>query len=235
MKYTTQFPIEQLSGKDGFPGGLVYAKSAGLLVARRFVIPNNPDTANQQTVRTALTVVAQNFKNLSDAQRAGWTAWAQEIPETILGQEVTLGDMAVYARSDFPYYIVNTAHMTDAPTAMPGFAALTMSSLAYNSGTTTFSFDFTHNGVATVGRWRIRVTDSLASAQRMARPTDFRLAVGPAAASYPAVAASAQTFSTAAPVFSWSNGDWVEVGIAPIGADWSVGNEVTFRDQITVT
>lgn len=235
MKVELGFPIKQLSGSDGDTGGRVYFQSNGVNQSRAYVTPNNPETANQITVRSALTACAQNFKTLTNTQRAGWATYAQLDPIKVFGEDVTLQDIACYVRSDFYNYLKGATHLTTAPTAKAGFAASAIDTVAYVTGTTTLSFDITHNGTAPNGYWVVRVTGALASAQRHAKASDFRLAAGPNQFSIPTLAASAQTFSTSIPVFSWADNDWMEIEVTPLSLAWGLGSPFKWRGQITVT
>lgn len=235
MKFIPQFPVQQLSGKDGNTNGLVAMRSNGIDIFRRFVVPDNPQTTNQVLARTIFTVAAQNFKNLSDSQRATWTTYAQNNPITVLGREITLQDMAAYIQCDFYSYLRDTAHLTDAPTAVAGFTASGIASVGYDIATTTFGCTVTHNGTDGVGDWAVRITDSLASAQRNARPSDFRLADGVTSDSIVGVTTSPQTITINPPVFTWADDDYMEIEIVPISDDCAIGTPYRSKQQITVT
>lgn len=235
MKVGYQFPVTGLHGRDGQPGGNVFMTLNGITCARRFVTPENPETSQQVAARNALTACSQNFKTLTDAQRATWGTWAQQIPVEILGKNVTLQDMAAYLKSDFWNYVVNSTHLTTAPTAPAGFAGTGVSNVAYASGTTTFSFDLAHNGTAASGEWVVRITPTMASAQRNAKPSDFRLVEGVVADSVTAVAATPQTLSFDNPVLSWSNNDYMEIEVFGLSDDYAIGTSYKWRGQITVT
>lgn len=235
MIINTAFPVENLWGSDGNPQGLVYFESNGLQLARKFVVPTQPDTAQQVAARAILTASAQNFKNLTDAQRAGWRTFAGISPVTIHGKTITLQDIACYVRSDWMSYCNETTHLTTAPTALPGFSALDIQAIGYTAGTSTMEIEVEHNGTNGVGYWLVKVTDSLASAQRNPRPSDYRLVKGVAAASIVGVTTSVQTIQIVSPTFTgYTDGDYVGVSVQPIGDDYSVGTVYAEKLAITV-
>lgn len=234
MKFIPQFPVQQLSGKDGNTNGLVAMRSNGIDIFRRFVVPDNPQTTNQVLARSIFTLAAQNFKNLSDSNRATWTTYAQNNPITVLGREITLQDMAAYIQCDFYSYLRDTSHLTSAPTAVAGFTGSAIGSVQYDAGTTVFSFQLTHNGTNGVGDWAVRITNSLASAQRNARPSDFRLADGVTSDSIIAVTTSPQTIQITGPVFTWEDGDYMEIEVVPLSDDCAIGTPYRYKQQISV-
>lgn len=235
MKAVFSFPVDQYSGRDGAQSGLVYMKLNGINVARKFVTPSNPKTAQQVLARGQLTGAAQAFKLLTPAQRAAWAAYAAIDRRMVLGKLTTLQDLPMYASIAIPASLQEMAWITAAPTALPGFQAASIGSVAYATATTTLSFNITHNGTAAVGYWLVYATPALASAQRMARPSDFRLVCGVDPESMPAVVATGQAFTTNAPLASWLDDDWMEIQLVPIGADYGRGKPIRFRQQITVT
>jgi hypothetical protein len=72
------------SGKRG-----LYVSQGGRYgqISRAFVIPSNPRTASQTSVRAILTRVAGTWRGLQESQRAAWTAAASGVNSTSrLGQ-----------------------------------------------------------------------------------------------------------------------------------------------------
>lgn len=235
MKVGLQFPVQELSGRDGLPGGLVYYMLQTLQCARRFVTPTNPDTSFQDAARSILTLCAQNFKNLTDAQRATFATYAAANPVQILGRDFTLQDMAQYISCDWWKYLNDASHLTTAPAAPADFTCSSINTVAYNSGTNDLSFNAVHNGTATVGYWAVFSSPTLASAQRNARRNDFRLAHTTIASAVIDVAATPQTITMDDSRFSWSNGDYMEILLIPISDDYGPGSPVQFKQTITVT
>lgn len=235
MKVLYQAPVDQLSGHDGYRNGLVAFRSNGIDVLRRHVVPNNPDTDEQRQARLLFTLASQAFSALTDAQRAAFATYAQLKHVDVMGRKITLQDMAAYVRTDWLYYLINTAHTTAAPTSLPGFTASAIENMAWDSTTLDLTFNITHNGVAAEGYWLIKVTPAMASAQRMGRPSDFRLVLGVDATSCPAVIASEALSTITDALMTWGDADWMEMEVTPVGIDYSTGTPYRERTQISVT
>lgn len=232
MKVLYKYPVDEISGWDGNINGTVSMRTNGIDIMRRHVIPNNPDTAEQIAAKLIFTLASQNFKTLSDEERATWTTFAGVDQITVMGKSVSLQDMPCYLRSDALSYMNDTAHLTTAPTALPGFSGTNIASVLYDVAGTSLSFDLTHNGVATEGYWLTRVTPKLASAQRHARKSDFRLIEGVAATSIIDVAASVQTMTFTDPLLTWATDDWMEIIVVPVSEDYAVGTPFRWRGQM---
>lgn len=235
MQLRTTFPVSVLAGHDGFPGGIVYYKASGLQCARRWVKPDNPQTAQQIQIRTYFTQAAQAFKNLTDAQRQAWATFCANHKKSYLGTEFILQEMPAFVWINTLRLIDGQTITTTAPSAEAGFSASAIANVAYNSGTSTLSFDVTHNGSAGTGKWLIRITDTLASAQRNPRPSDWRLAAGVGTNSIVDVQASPQTISIANPVFTWSDGDYMAIMVVPLSDDYVPGARYIHKGTITVS
>lgn len=235
MKVNFNFPVDQYSGHDGADVGLVYMKSSGLNIARRFVIPDSPNSGQQQLARAALIGSAQNFKLLTPTQRTGFATYAAIDRRRILGKDITLQDLAMYMRLDVIKWLSSGTHMTAAPTALPGVSASAINTVAYVTATSTLTFNIVHNWTAPFGKWLIRITPAMASAQRMARPSDYRLIKGFASASLITSSATPQSISVATPTFAWLNLDYMHIQVTPISSTWAKGTPFDSRQQITVT
>jgi hypothetical protein len=76
---TLRQPFDRFRGAlmdVGGSGIVVYDSLKAGQVARRFVSPHNPKSANQETVRTYLTAAAQAYRALSATVAANWNAAA---------------------------------------------------------------------------------------------------------------------------------------------------------------
>jgi len=228
------FPVEQMAGRDGHPGGRVYFRLNNLDVSRRWVKPANPQTSAQRQIRSILTQAAQAFQNISDSERQTWRAYAQAHPRSYLGQEFTLQEMAAFVQINTIRLIDGQAISNTAPSIDPAFIATGISNLQYDSNNDVLSFTLAHTGEAGSGYWMIKITPALASPQRHARPSDYRLAAGVNASSIIEVDNSPQSVSISNPVFSWSNGDYVQLLILPLSTQYSIGTPFVHRGQITV-
>lgn len=235
MQIRTTFPVKQIAGHDGYPGGMVYFTIMGLQCARRWVKPDNPQTDQQKAIRNYLTLAAQDFKNISDAQRAAWASWCANHTKTYLGEDFVLQEMAAFVWINTIRQIDGQAIERDAPTKDAGFTASGISNVAFVSSTNTLSFDVTHNGSAGVGSWLIRITPTLASAQRNPRKSDWRLAAGINTKSIVAVDDSPQSISVVGALYSYENNDYMAIQLVPLSDDYVPGAEFTWKGQISVS
>lgn len=235
MKIVFGPEIEQMSGSDGKVGGFVHMKLLGFPVARRHVLPAQPRTTAQVNIRAYLSLAAQAFGSLTTAERAAWETLANLMTHTHLGFTYTPYAINAYISVNVWRQLDGQAISDTAPTALAGFTGSAIGTVSYVTGTTVFSFALTHNGTATVGFWGISITPTLASAQRAARPSDYRLAHATTANAIIAVAATPQTCEVTAPIYTWSDGDYMAIKVVPLGADYIYGTEYTSRQTITVT
>lgn len=236
MHIRTQFPVKDMSGHDGYPGGLVYFRLLGMQVARQYAIPRNPKTTSQLEVRSYMTQAAQAFGDLSDNERSAWLTFAAAHPRSFLGADYTLQEMACYVWINF-YRLLDEQSISDvAPTSDPDWSYSEITALAYNSGTTTLSITATHNkGTPGTEFCLCRVSPALNSAQRHARKSDFRLVQGIDPASIPTLVASESAQTFASPVFVWTDTQWMDITLIPINAEYVPGTPFYYHGQVTVT
>ena len=236
MKFIPQFPVQQLSGHDGQPNGLVAMRSNGIDIFRRYVVPMNPQTSEQDLVRSAFTISAQAFKLLTDNQRATWTTWAQADPVNVLGRSITLQDIASYQRSNFWSRLKLSSNLTTAPTAAPGYSVSSVSGVVFDTPTSTLTISIVHNSTSTANYWAVKQTAAAATAQRNARPSDYRLVKGASSASIVATAATSPSdLLFTDPTFSYEIYDIADIEIIPISADFAIGTSFHWRGTVQVS
>ena len=198
-------------------------------------MPAQPQSSEHVLSRSYLTAAAQAFGSLSVAERAAWETYANLNIKSHMGLSYSLYAINAYIQVNC-YRQINGQAISDvAPTSLAGFSASLIATLGYVVGTTTYSFDVTHNGTNGVGFWVVSQTPVLASAQRAARPSDYRLIDSVAAASIVAVVTSPQTISITTPKYVPSDTDWQAVRVIPLNDEYAPGTETTFRGQVTVT
>jgi len=227
--------LNRLSGSDGRIGGLVYTWALGMQCIRLHVMPAQPQSADQVLIRSYLTAAAQAFGSLTASERAAWETYANLNIKSHMGLPYSLYAINAYIQVN-SYRQIDAQAITDAaPTALAGFSSSVIATLGYVTGTTIFSFDVTHNGTNGVGYWAVYQTPVLASAQRAARPSDYRLADSVATGSIVGVTTSPQTIEITTPKYVPANNDWMAVKVVPLSDDYAPGTETTFRGQVTVT
>lgn len=235
MKLVFGPEIEQMSGSDGKIGGFVHMKLLGFPVARRHVLPAQPRTTAQVNIRSYLTAAAQAFGDLTTSERAGWETMANLMPQSHLGFTYTPYAINAYISVNVWRQLDGQAISDTPPSALAGFTGSAIASVAYVTATTVLSFDLTHNGTAAVGFWGVSITPALASAQRAARPSDYRLAMSTTADAIIPVAATPQTVSLTGPIYTWTDGQYMAIKVVPLSADYVYGTHYTSRQTITVT
>lgn len=235
MKIVLAPEFRQLSGHDGNPGGFVFLSLMGMQCARLHVMPAQPQAADQVLIRSYMTTASQAFGSLTDAERALWETYANLNVYAHLGYNYTLSAIMAYVQVNVYRQIDGQATSDAAPTSLAGFSASLLDTFAYNSGTTVFTVDCTHNGTDGVGFWAVSLTPALASAQRAARPSDYRLADAVAIGSIVPVTTSPQTITITTPKYTWLNDQYMAVKVIPLGATYNKGTETTAKAQVTVT
>ena len=236
MHIRTQFPVSDMAGWDGYSGGLVYFKSLGMQVARQYTIPTNPQTANQLLTRSYLALASQAFGLLTDNERAAWGVFAAAHERSYLGATYVMQDMAAYVWINWIRQLAGQAITDVAPTADPDWSFTDITSVDYVSGTTVLSLTVTHNKAVIANQYVLsRITPALASPQRHARLSDYRLTRGVHADSVPALVASTSAIDYTAPVYTWTDGQYVDILLTPISDEFVPGTPFYRHGTIAVT
>jgi len=111
----------QLSGSVG---GVVAARNAGGAYLRNRTVPVNPNSVRQQAARAAFSLFAIGWRNLTQAQRDGWIAYAVETPVlNRLGESINVSGSAQYLRTNSFRAAAGVFALTDAPIT-PGLSTL---------------------------------------------------------------------------------------------------------------
>jgi hypothetical protein len=186
-------PFRSFHGRNEVVGGQVCYSIADRNFARSFVIPDNPASAFQQSIRSFFTLASQAFSLLTNAERALWETLSVDLPLVdIFGQS--------YARTAKGAYVaVNVLRQLDAqaitdvaPASITQAAPTAITDLTFTAGTTN-NFIFTHSNAD--GFFLLRASQTLPGLQRHARTNDYRLVSVAAINSLVARAASPQTVS----------------------------------------
>jgi hypothetical protein len=99
------------------------------LIRRTKVVPSNPNTYRQATVRTAFTSAARAYDALSEAQQNAWiTAAGQYQTKPSLGQSGPLTGLQLYVRINATLTQFGLDNV-DAPPAVPAFGDLSPQNL----------------------------------------------------------------------------------------------------------
>jgi len=113
MKYLPGLMVGELSGSAG---NTTASRNRNGAFLRTRVMPVNPNTALQSAVRANLQGNAQNWKALTDAQRAGWTALGLLIVRSdSLGRTYTLTGLQAYISINQTLFQLGVAQVSSAP------------------------------------------------------------------------------------------------------------------------
>lgn len=119
---------------SGSLAGVTASHNKGGTYYRQRSIPVNPNSAQQQEVRTAFTTLATRWRGiLTQAQRDNWYAYAQGTPITDrIGDSIIIPGLAMYQRTNVPRIQAGFGIIDDAPTqpGLPEFTIPTVNQLA---------------------------------------------------------------------------------------------------------
>ena len=107
--------VADLSGKVG---ANVFSHNRGGKYVRVLSIPTNPNTPQQQLVRSAFAGLSTRWFNILNAtQRNSWTIYAQNVPVTNrIGERVNLSGLAMYIRCNTAKFAQGIPITDDGPT-----------------------------------------------------------------------------------------------------------------------
>lgn len=113
MKFLSQV----YTAASGSVGGVTYSRNRGGMYTRARSVPTNPNSNQQQTVRSAMTALVANWQSLPAAQREAWTTYASNTPRTDrLGQALTLTGQQQYVAVNTPRLSAGLGVVNVAPT-----------------------------------------------------------------------------------------------------------------------
>lgn len=139
MKFKSPI-ISQGSGKIG---GAVYSHNRGGNYIRNWRTPTNPNTAQQQAVRNAMSQLQTRFaQTLTAAQRAAWAVFAVNVPVVnTLGDSINLTGQQWYIKSNVLRLQASVAAVDAGPTVFE-LATLTLPVPTITAAGTTVSLAF---------------------------------------------------------------------------------------------
>jgi hypothetical protein len=179
-----KFGIVVAEARGKLNGG-VFSKGAAGNVLRTKVTPVNPASSAQQGVRSGLTAIAQAWRGLTVAQRAGWKALATQVTTSnIFGDNVTLSGLAMSGRVNRNRQAIAQVILADAP-ALPTLSALTALSVTATAGTPTLSVVYAPTPVPTGHTMVLRFTPQMSAGRSFVKGKFVQLAIVAAAAATP--------------------------------------------------
>lgn len=90
-------PLHSMDARGRMGVGFVLSNWRGTSVARVFVVPRNPRSSRQLTIRALMTSASREWTSLTDAFRLGWTVYSTEQSrKNIFGQSITASGFNEY-------------------------------------------------------------------------------------------------------------------------------------------
>jgi hypothetical protein len=113
-----KFKSPIITQASGSIGGATYSRNRGGMYIRARAVPTNPNSPQQQTVRTAVAALVNAWNNvLTPAQRLVWDTYAENTPVlNTLGEPVNVGGLGMYIRGNVPALQAGLARIDDGPT-----------------------------------------------------------------------------------------------------------------------
>lgn len=112
------FKSQAFTQASGSIGGMTYSHNAGGMYTRARSIPTNPNTPQQQAIRTLVAQLSNLWLSaLTQAQRQAWNVYAANVTvPNALGDQIHISGLNQYVRSNVPRNQANLARVDDAPT-----------------------------------------------------------------------------------------------------------------------
>lgn len=227
MKIRLTTPFAELSGAVGGPFGIVVWNQRGVMVGRRNVVPANPSTTNQDTIRGYLATAAGAFQSISLVEKAAWEVFGELMQRSTLGQKYNLSAISAYCMIN-TYRQMKGDTLTDtAPTTKPAFAVTGVTSITNVGPGTSLDLIFTHNEGTPSGEFvMIKTTGQLPSQVVVPKDSDFRMFAGVADdESIVDLAASPQTVVEANAWAFPAVGSYMGIELTPMSDEYVPGVE----------
>lgn len=105
-----------VTGARNSVAGMTYSQNKGGSYIKAKPIPTNPRSVAQRNVRAQFALNAKQWSQLTDAQRAAWTFFAQNNPyNNVFGQSKQLSGMAMMMSLNQVLALIGSAFEPDAP------------------------------------------------------------------------------------------------------------------------
>lgn len=185
MKIKTSFPVETMRGTPKGSGLTFFVLKAQQL-ARAFVTPFNPQSAEQIAIRSFINSASNAWENLSQANQNAWAAYATSISYPNSGQ-------SLFVQCTVRRQIGTLAIVDTAPAVTPPVGP---SNCSVEDDGTNLYIRLTH-GQGSPANYRayIRLTNKMLTPARHPNRQQLRYAAGLTSASTPTLVASGNTMA----------------------------------------
>lgn len=225
-------PVESFRGKLGGLDGVVGYPVGGRQIAREMVVPANPDTTPQQTIRGYLSNAAVAFQSLTAAEKADWKATGLLTDLTdAYGQKYNPSAIQLYQRVNC-YRQIDGQAITDTAPNYEVQPAPTSVAAAIVAGD--LQITITHANTPADVMWAIRVTPAQPSAVRLARRNELRYITALMSDSIVSGGASPQAVTLGQDNFTIVATDAIGIQVIALTDDYLPGGEL-FDSSVIVT
>lgn len=89
-------PLFSFDARGQLGKALVYSVWKGIKYVRQYVIPSNPDTANQQTIRGYFTTAVDAYQAENANTKSAWETYAESLANPQSGFNAYVGKYILY-------------------------------------------------------------------------------------------------------------------------------------------
>jgi len=219
-------PLARYSGKVGSAGnGQVYYMLDDRGVARELVIPTNPNSTYQQTIRTIRASLGTQFAALNRTQAEAWILFAKNMKrKDRFGREYTFGGVQAFQAVNTHRALANETILSTPPNYVSAPPPLGVNS-AMLIAPFTLTLELDHLQAAASGFWRVRLTPPIDTSARVARRGELRCATTAFDDAYVAIDSAPQSI-TLTTRFDYVSGEAVGIEVLGLSNDYIPGKSL---------
>lgn len=237
-KCTLVVPFDKFHGRIldalGGSGQVVFSSAKSANVSRQYVIPSNPQTSLQVTVRNILSQSAAAFKGLTAQNAELWNGDASGITRTnILNLDYTLSGISYYCMINSYRLLAGVAQSETPPVGTPPIAPSGINSLVYTSGAETLDIEVDCSGMTDGDQVMVRMSAPNIPANRKTTPGILSYPDTDTSACFGTVAAGVATVQVDASHLGYSDGDAARLGVLPLSEGFIPGTVRYFAADVT--
>lgn len=197
---------DRVSGRVG-QANVVNTWNRGQSVVRAFTQPLNPDSDDQQTIRSYFSAITKEWQQVSESDRDAWAAWAAtHAVINRLGTEVSRSALSAYAQLGINVMIrTGSGPAGPAPTlAQPGAPTNITTTTGQVAGDLTFVLD--HAEASIVNKFLyVSITPALTSDAINPKLSAYRMIEGVATTSVQALQTTGSDYTFTSPRYTYTD------------------------------
>lgn len=231
----TVHPVGRVSGRLK-QNDTTYTWNRGQGVLRAQANPANPDTADQQAIRSIFSIVTKNWKLLTQVQRDAWTAWASAHTVTNrLGTVVSRNGMSAYVELATMHYVRTSALLSAAPTVAQPSAPSGITIPAAQAEGNTIEIQVAHGYTTLTGLYLVtRATSGTLYESQHPKLGDYRLVEGVVTTSIDALGTTGASYTYSPSKYAYSDNQYVGVECTIMNAEGWQSTPFRVFEQYTV-